>query len=43
MILAIVGVAALLGLLTLSSYLERVYQEMGKFLSRNFQENIESC
>jgi putative hemolysin len=42
MILAMVGVALLLALLTISAYIERVYQEMGKFLSRNFQENIES-
>ncbi|HWK30725.1 MAG TPA: hemolysin family protein [Terriglobales bacterium] len=42
MILAIIGVALLLALLTISAYIERVYQEMGKFLSRNFQENIES-
>lgn len=32
----------LLGLLTLVSYVERVYAEMGKFLSRNFEENIEA-
>src|SRR5690348_16987188 len=28
-------------LLTLSSYVERVYAEIGKFLSREFQENID--
>ena len=33
---------ALLGLLTLVSYVERVYAEMGKFLSREFQDNIEA-
>jgi CBS domain containing-hemolysin-like protein len=32
----------LIALITLSAYIERVYQEMGRFLSRNFQENIES-
>lgn len=32
----------LFGLLTLSSYVERVYAEIGKFLSREFQENIDS-
>lgn len=32
----------LAGLLTLASYVERVYAEMGKFLSREFQENIDS-
>jgi putative hemolysin len=31
----------LLGLLTLVSYVERVYQEIGKFLSREFQDNID--
>jgi putative hemolysin len=31
----------LLALLTLSSYVLRVYTEMGKFLSREFQENID--
>jgi len=30
----------LLGLLTLVSYVDRVYQEVGKFLSREFQDNI---
>src|SRR5947207_14835536 len=31
----------LLGFLTLSSYVERVYAEIGKFLSREFQDNID--
>jgi putative hemolysin len=31
----------LLAILTLVSYVDRVYTEMGKFLSREFQENIE--
>jgi putative hemolysin len=31
----------LLGLLTLVSYVDRVYQEIGKFLSRDFQDNID--
>jgi len=31
----------LLGLLTLASYVDRVYQEAGKFLSREFQDNID--
>src|SRR5215470_14316630 len=31
----------LVGILLLASYVERVYAEMGKFLSREFQENIE--
>jgi len=32
----------LIGLLTLVSYVERVYHEIGKFLSREFQDNIDS-
>jgi len=32
----------LLGLLTLVSYVDRVYQEAGKFLSRDFQDNIDT-
>jgi len=31
----------LIALLTIVSYADRLYAEMGKFLSRNFQENIE--
>ena len=38
-----VGIALvlLLALLTLVSYVDRVYQEIGKFLSREFQDNID--
>lgn len=32
----------LLGLLALVSYVERIYTEAGKFLSREFQENVEA-
>lgn len=32
----------LLVVLTLSSYVDRLYSEMGKFLSREFQENIDA-
>ena len=32
----------LLGLLTLASYVDRLYQEIGKFLSREFQNNIDA-
>jgi CBS domain containing-hemolysin-like protein len=32
----------LMGLLTLVSYVDRVYQEAGKFLSREFQDNIDA-
>src|SRR5712675_3320067 len=37
-----VALLLLLGLLTLVSYVDRVYQEIGKFLSREFQDNIDS-
>ena len=36
-----IAIGLLCLLLLLSSYVERVYAEMGKFLSREFQENIE--
>ena len=43
MILAIIITLAILSLLLmLASYVERVYAEMGKILSREFAENIES-
>ncbi len=32
----------LFGLLTLSSYVDRVYAEIGKFLAREFQDNIDA-
>jgi putative hemolysin len=38
----IIVLAVLLGLLTLSSYVDRVYAEIGKFLSREFQDNIDA-
>src|SRR5208283_104376 len=39
-----VGIALVLlfGLLTLVSYVDRLYQELGKFLSRDFQDNIDA-
>jgi CBS domain containing-hemolysin-like protein len=37
-----VALVILLALLTLSSYVLRVYTEMGKFLSREFQDNIDT-
>ena len=37
-----VVVLLLAGCLMLVSYVERVYAEMGKFLSREFEENIEA-
>jgi len=43
MILSVVAALAILvGLLTLVSYVDRVYQEAGKFLSRDFQDNIDT-
>lgn len=35
-------ILALLAILTLASYVDRLYSEMGKFLSRDFQENIDA-
>lgn len=37
-----IALVLLIALLTLSSYVERVYAEIGKFLSREFQENIDN-
>ncbi|MGA8160263.1 MAG: HlyC/CorC family transporter, partial [Acidobacteriaceae bacterium] len=34
-------IAVLIGVLTLSSYIDRLYAEMGKFLALEFQENID--
>ena len=36
------ALALLIGLLTLVSYVERLYTEVGKFLSREFQDNIDA-
>jgi len=36
-----IGLVFLIGLLTLVSYVDRLYQEIGKFLSREFQDNID--
>jgi putative hemolysin len=41
MIVLTIVFVVLLAALTLVSYVDRVYTEMGKFLSREFQENIE--
>ncbi|HEX5235570.1 MAG TPA: hemolysin family protein [Silvibacterium sp.] len=35
-------VAVLLAVLTLASYVDRLYSEMGKFLAREFEENIDA-
>ncbi|MBV9610805.1 MAG: HlyC/CorC family transporter, partial [Acidobacteria bacterium] len=40
-LISVVALVVLIGLLTVVSYADRLYTEMGKFLSRNFQENIE--
>ena len=40
-IVAAVSIAVLLVVLTLASYIDRLYAEMGKFLAREFQENID--
>jgi CBS domain containing-hemolysin-like protein len=37
-----VALIVLVGLLTLVSYVDRLYTEIGKFLSREFQDNIDS-
>ena len=42
MIGASIALALLFGLLTLVSYVDRLYQEIGKFLSRDFQDNIDT-
>ena len=41
-VLLAVAVAALLFTLTVASYVDRLYSEMGKFLAREFQENIDA-
>lgn len=38
---AAVAIGLLLGLLVLASYVDRLYTEIGKFLSREFQNNID--
>jgi putative hemolysin len=40
-ILSAIAIALLLTILTLCSYVDLLYSEMGKFLSREFQENID--
>jgi putative hemolysin len=40
-LLLYVAIAAVLALHTLVSYIDRLYSEMGRFLAREFQENIE--
>ena len=38
----LLALAALLSVLTLAAYVDRVYSEMGKFLAREYQDNIDS-
>ncbi len=38
----LLSLAALLGVLTLAAYVDRVYSEMGKFLAREYQDNIDA-
>ena len=40
--LEVVLLAALLVILTLAAYVDRIYSEMGKFLAREYQDNIDS-
>ncbi len=40
-VLSCLAIALLLGILTLTSYIDRLYSEMGKFLPGEFQENID--
>src|SRR5689334_16816425 len=37
-----IALFVLCGLLTLASYVDRLYAEIGKFLSREFQDNIDA-
>lgn len=41
MTFVVLALVVLVGLLTLVSYVDRLYQEAGKFLSREFQDNID--
>jgi len=40
--LAVLLLAILLAILSLAAYVDRVYSEMGKFLAREYQDNIDS-
>lgn len=42
LLLVYIAILVLSALLTLTSYVERLYTESGKFLTRDFQENIEA-
>ncbi len=38
----VITLAILLGILALAAYVDRVYSEMGKFLAREYQDNVDS-
>ncbi len=38
----LIALAVLLSILTLAAYVDRIYSEMGKFLAREYQDNIDS-
>ncbi len=40
--LPVLGVMLLLAVLTIASYADRVYSEMGKFLAREYQDNLDA-
>lgn len=40
--LPVLAIALLLAVLTIASYADRVYSEMGKFLAREYQENLDA-
>jgi putative hemolysin len=40
--MTVLAIVLLLAVLTITSYADRVYSEMGKFLARNFQDNLDS-
>ena len=40
--LSVLVLLALVGVLSLAAYVDRVYSEMGKFLAREYQDNIDS-
>ena len=42
MILLFCGLAVLVLVLAVASYVDRVYSEMGKFLAREYQDNVDS-
>jgi putative hemolysin len=40
--MTVLAIVLLLAVLTITSYADRVYSEMGKFLARNFQDNLDA-